>query len=160
MTTAATTTVLQALRPYPQFGGITNNFDMTGSALYNAMQLQVEKRYTNGLSFLVSYNLSRMMSNTSSGFSTFASASLNKDNQKAEWSVDNNDQPQMLNIAATYELPFGQRPEVHDEQQPRSLDAVLGGWQISPLLQYAKGTPLQVTVASNRSVGQWNRQPA
>ena len=44
LTTAATTTVLQALRPYPQFGTITNNFDMTGSALQRAMQLQVEKR--------------------------------------------------------------------------------------------------------------------
>ncbi len=68
-------TVLQALRPYPQFtgnyGGIQNNFDDAGSSLYNAMQIQVEKRYTNGLSFLVSYNLSKMMSNTNSGFTSF-----------------------------------------------------------------------------------------
>ncbi len=71
------------------------------------MQIQVEKRYTNGLSFLVSYNLSRMMSNTNSGFTSFANSALNKDNQKAEWTIDNNDQTNMINIAATYELPFG-----------------------------------------------------
>ncbi len=71
------------------------------------MQIQVEKRYTNGLSFLVSYGLSKMMSNTSSGFTSFASRSLNKNNQAAEWSIDNNDQTNTLSIAGTYELPFG-----------------------------------------------------
>ena len=141
-------TVLQALRPYPQFASIFNNFDMTGSALYNAMQIQVEKRYTNGLSFLVSYNLSRMMSNTNSGFTSFASASLDKNNQKAEWSVDNNDQPQILNIAATYELPFG-KGRRYMTNSNRVTNAVLGGWQISPLLTYASGTPLQVNIPGN-----------
>jgi hypothetical protein len=133
-------TVLQALRPYPQFAGIFNNFDETGSSLYNAMQIQVEKRYTNGLSFLVSYNLSRMMSNTNSGFTSFAANSLNKNNQKAEWSIDNNDQTHMISIAGTYELPFGKgRPFMN---RGGIADAILGGWQISPLLTYQTGTPL------------------
>ena len=138
-------TVLQALRPYPQFSSIFNNFDMTGSALYNAMQLQIQKRYTTGLTFLVSYNLSRMMSNTNSGFTSFASASLDKNNQKAEWSVDNNDQPEMVNIAATYELPFG-KGRRYMTNSNKAVDAVLGGWEVSPLLTYASGTPLQVNI--------------
>ena len=131
--------MLQALRPYPQYAGIFNNFDMNGSSLYHAMQIQVEKRYTNGLSFLVSYNLSRMMSNTNSGFTSFVSDSLNKDNQKAEWSIDNNDSTHSANIAATYELPFGKgRPYMN---RGGVANFVLGGWQISPLLTYASGTP-------------------
>ena len=60
--------------PYPQYASIFNNFDDSGSALYNAMQIQLQKRYTNGLSFLVSYTLSHMQSNTNSGFTSFASA--------------------------------------------------------------------------------------
>src|SRR5436305_10288337 len=103
-------TVLQALRPYPQYADIFNNFDNTGSALYNALQVQVEKRYSSGLSFLVSYTLSRMMSNTNSGFTSFVSRALDKNNQAAEWSIDNNDQPQILTIAGTYELPIGPAP--------------------------------------------------
>jgi hypothetical protein len=111
------------------------------------MQLQLQKRYTNGLSFLVSYNLSRMMSNTNSGFTSFASRSLNKDNQAAEWSIDNNDQTHIINIATTYELPFGKgRPFLN---RGGIVNAIVGGWQISPLLTYATGTPLQVTVKGN-----------
>ena len=137
-------TVLQALTPYPQFANIFDNFDDSGSALYNAMQVQVEKRYTSGLSFLVSYTLSRMMSNTNSGFTSFAATSLNKDNQKAEWSIDNNDQTNVLTIAATYELPFGKGR--HFMNKGGIANAAFGGWQLSPLLSYATGTPLQVTV--------------
>jgi hypothetical protein len=138
-------TVLQALLPYPQFASIFNNFDDNGSSLYNAMQLQVQKRYSNGLSFLVAYNLSKMMSNTGSGFTSFASSALNKNNQKAEWSVDGNDQPEMVNIAATYELPFGKGRRFMN-QSNAAVNAVLGGWQITPLLTYASGTPMQITV--------------
>jgi hypothetical protein len=135
-----TANLLQALRPYPQFAGIFNNFDNSGSSLYRAMQIQLEKRYTNGLSFLVSYNLSKMMSNTNSGFTSFANASLNKDNQKAEWSVDNNDQTNMISIAGTYELPFGKgRPFLN---KGGITNVIFGGWQFSPILTYATGTPL------------------
>jgi hypothetical protein len=137
-------TVQQALLPYPQFASISDNFDDNGSSLYNALQVQVEKRYSSGLSFLVSYNLSRMMSNTNSGFTSFTNTSLNKNNQKSEWSIDNNDQPQMVNIATTYELPFGKGR--HYMNKGGVANAVLGGWQISPLLTYASGTPLQITV--------------
>jgi hypothetical protein len=128
------------LRPYPQYSNIFNNFDETGSAFYNAMQIQLEKRYTNGLSFLISYNLSKMMSNTNSGFTSFANAPLNKDNQKAEWTVDNNDQTNMINIAGTYELPFGKGRAFMN--RGGIANVILGGWQISPLLTYATGTPL------------------
>jgi hypothetical protein len=139
--------LLQALRPYPQYADIFNNFDMTGSSLYNALQVQAEKRYTNGLSFLVSYTLSKMMSNTNSGFSSFASRSLNKDNQKAEWSIDNNDQTHVANIAATYELPFGKGKRFLNKGG--IVNEIVSGWQISPLLTYASGQPLQVTVNGN-----------
>lgn len=140
LTDFPTANLLQALRPYPQYAGIFNNFDDTGSSLYHALQVQLEKRYTNGLSFLVSYNLSKMMSNTNSGFTSFAATSLNKDNQKAEWSVDNNDQTHMISIAGTYELPFGKgRPFLN---KGGITNVILGGWQFSPILTYATGTPL------------------
>ena len=142
-----TATLQQALRPYPQYAGIFNNFDMNGSALYHAMQLQIEKRYSNGLSFLVSYNLSRMMSNTSSGFTSFASHALNKDNQAAEWSIDNNDQTHIVKVATTYELPFGKGRTFLNKGGV--VNALVGGWQISPILTYASGLPLQVTVAGD-----------
>ena len=134
-------TVLQSLMPYPQYSSIFNNFDDTGSSLYHALQVQVEKRYTTGLSFLVSYNLSRMMSNTNSGFTSFANTDYNKNNQKAEWTLDNNDQTNVISIAGTYELPIGNGKRFLNHNNVLA-NAVVGGWQLSPLLQYGTGTPL------------------
>jgi hypothetical protein len=136
----ASATVLQALRPYPQYSGIFNNFDDNGSSLYNAMQIQLEKRYTNGLSFLVSYTLSRSLSNTSSGFTSFTQTSLNKNNQAAEWGVSAADQPQLFTLAGTYELPIGPGKPLLNRND--WVGKVLGGWQFSPLIQYQSGSPL------------------
>lgn len=133
-------TVQQALRPYPQYSNVFDNFDDSGSSLYNAMQVQLERRFSGGFMFLVSYNLSRMMSNTNSGFSSFANSSLNKDNLKAEWAIDNNDQPNMINIATVYELPIGKgKPFLKDKGVVSNL---LGNWSLSAILTYAEGTPL------------------
>lgn len=136
--------VLQALMPYPQYpyggGGIFNNFDDTGSSLYRALQVTVEKRYTTGLSFLVSYSLSKMMSNTESGFTSFANTDYNKNNQKAQWTIDNNDQTNVISIATTYELPIGKGKQFLSNHGLASN--VIGGWVISPVLQYSTGTPL------------------
>ena len=139
-TYGSSATVQQALRPYPQYSSIFNNFDDSGSSLYNALQVQAERRFSNGLMFLVTYNLSRMMSNTNSGFTSFGTASLNKNNQKAEWSIDNNDQPNMVNIAGAYELPIGKGKALLNNNGV--VGNVLGGWQLSAILTYAEGTPL------------------
>ena len=41
----------------PQYTKIFNNFEGSGTTYYQGMQVQVEKRFTNGLSFLAGYTL-------------------------------------------------------------------------------------------------------
>ena len=132
-------TLQRALLPYPQYNGIFNNFETSGSSLYNALQTQVQKRFKNGVTFLVNYSLSRMMSNTNSGFTSFASTALNKFNQKAEWTIDNNDQTHVLNISGVYELPIGPGKSFLNGGGTLMKNLV-GGWQISGILTYASGT--------------------
>ena len=127
-----------------------------GSSLYNALQVQLEKRFSDGLGFLVSYNLSRMMSNTNSGFTSFAPLRLNKNNQKAEWTIDNNDQPNMINIAGTYELPIGKGKALLNNKGVASN--MLGGWQVSPILTLPDGHAAverhgRIGVRARRSAG-------
>ena len=130
--------------PYPQYPygvpGIFNNFDDTGSSLYNSLQTTLEKRYSTGLSFLVSYTLSRMMSNTNSGFTSFGATAYNKNNQASEWTIDNNDQTNLISILATYELPIGKGKPLLGNHGV--VSNVVGGWVLSPVLTYSTGTPL------------------
>lgn len=69
---------------------------------------QPREAFSNGLSFLTSYTLSKLMANVDSCFTTFASLPENKYNQKAEWTVDQSDIRNNTKISATYKLPIGQ----------------------------------------------------
>jgi len=43
-----------------------------------------------------------------------------------------------MNIAGTYELPFG-KGRAYLSGAPRVLDAVVGGWRITPVFQSISG---------------------
>src|ERR1019366_4623080 len=132
-------TVAQALTPYPQYSKIFNNFEGYGTTYYQGAQVEVDKRFTNGLSFLVGYTLSRLKDNTNSGFSSFTSGAIKKYNQKPEWTVSNSDEPQTLKASGTYELPIGPGKQFLNNHITGN---VLGGWQVGWILDYEAGTPL------------------
>jgi hypothetical protein len=130
--------VQQALVPYPQFTKIFNNFEGFGTTYYQSIQVEVDKRFTNGLSFLAGYTLSHLMDNTSSGFSSFTSGGINKYNQKPEWSVSESDEPQTFKASGTYELPIGPGKKYFNNH---TLGNIVGGWQVGWILDYEQGTP-------------------
>jgi hypothetical protein len=130
-------TVAQALVPYPQYSYIFNNFEGFGTTYYESAQIEIEKRFTNGLSFLAGYTLSNLMDNTSSGFSSFTSGGINKYNQKPEWAVSNANEPQTLKVSGTYELPIGPGKQFVNNHL---LGNLVGGWQVGWILDYEAGS--------------------
>jgi hypothetical protein len=143
----SSSTVSQALLPFPQYAGLQNNFDYKGSAFYNALQIQAEKRFSNGLSFLVAFTLSRNLANVNSGFAAFAAKPLNKFNQKLEWSPSILDQTYANKYVATYELPIGPGKKILT--QNNVVNRLAGGWQISTILDYEGGVPFGPTETFN-----------
>jgi Carboxypeptidase regulatory-like domain len=133
-------TVAQALGPYPQYSYIFNNFEGSGTTYYQGMQLEVVKRFTNGLNFLAGYTLSRLMDNTSSGFSSFTSGGINRYNQRPEWSISGADEPNTFKATGTYELPIGPGKTYFNNR--KFTGQLLGGWQVGWILDYEAGKPL------------------
>lgn len=133
--------VAQALVPYPQYGYLFNNFEGDGTAFYNSLQVQLEKRLTNGLSFLAGYTLQREYNNTSSGFTSFIANALNRYNQKLEWSPTTGEAPQTFKVSGTYELPIGPGKTLLNHGV---AGKILGGWQFGWITDYEAGTPTGV----------------
>jgi hypothetical protein len=135
--------------PYPMYsasesaGGLANTWDMTGTAFYNALQVQGQKRFTSGVSFLVSYTLSKTMANTDTGFATFNNGAQNRYNQKEEWSLASQDQTHNLTMSGVYELPIGPHKKFANYNNTASR-LLLGGWQVSGVLSYTSGMPQAV----------------
>jgi len=129
--------------PFPQMPFVTNNFDTSGADKYNALQVSLQKRSGGGLTYLVSYTLSRYLTNTDSGFSTFNFRGLNPANPGAEWSVGNNDQTHVLTIGGVYELPIGPGKK-YLNHGGTAMKNLTGGWKLSIVNYYESGTPLRV----------------
>jgi hypothetical protein len=143
-----------AVLPYPHMPFVTNNFDTSGADKYNALQVTLQKRTGSGLTFLVGYTLSRYLTNTDSGFSTFNFRGLNPGNPKAEWSVGNNDQTHVLTMAGVYELPIGPGKKFLNRGGAAAKN-LLGGWKIAVVNWYESGTPL----GTNACLDQFNCDP-
>ncbi len=148
-----TGSVAQALRPYPQYTTINDFYQPSGYGVYNSFQGRLEKRYSNGLTFLGSYTLSKNIG--VEGANTFGSTygaanltSLNTYNQKAEKAILPIDRTHVFIVSWTYELPFGRGKQVLGDVKPW-LNQFVGGWQINAIQTYESGTPVSVTGGGN-----------
>jgi len=143
--------VNQALRPYPQFLGINSNqFAIDGFSTYNALQVTAQRRFSQGLQFLVSYAASKQLGNTAWGFPGFNAGAVNTYNRAAEKSIGPSDVPHSLTISGIYELPLGPgKPFVN---QGGVVGKVVGGWQIGWVAFYRSGTPVRVSVTNQLGI--------
>jgi hypothetical protein len=147
-------TVSQALRPFPQYGTVSVDSatmdDPFGDYTYNAMQAQVTKRTSAGLTVLASYSWSKNITNADSEYPSEAgwegngaAGALNTYNLKAEKALSQFDIPQRVVLAWTYELPFGKGKQFVNKGGV--VNVLAGGWKIAAVQKYQSGTPLSVS---------------
>jgi hypothetical protein len=144
----------QALRPFPQYGDFNqedNSFtpDRTGNSTYHSMQVRVNKRFAQGLSFLVSYTVSKNITDADSagpGVSGFIGTNSfigqNSYNRAAEKAVSQLDTPQSLVASFFYELPVGHGKRFLNGGG--AADRLVSGWYVSGIASYQSGTPTAV----------------
>ena len=133
-------TVLQSLAPFPQYAEFQNNYEVDGSAFFNALQVQGEKRFSHGLSYLANFMFSRDTSNTNTGSAIFSPDAINSYDIRNEYSRSTNDQKYVTNVVATYELPVG--PGKKYLNGHGLVGELVGGWQFSGIVTYAGGYPM------------------
>ena len=119
---------VNALRPYPGFATIRLS-ENAGRSIYNGLQVNLERRFRNGLGFGVAYTLleaARQRAPTS-GTSLF-----NAYDDSGYWAYSDNDRTHLFNVHYLYELPFWRK-------QDTLLKKLLGGWQVSGVTYFQSG---------------------
>jgi Carboxypeptidase regulatory-like domain len=129
------------LRAHPQFLNFETLSDGVGHSSYQAGQLTVEHRMSQGLSMLVAYTYSKSIDNI--GEAGYSSPSV-QDNgcMRCERSIADLDQTNVLRVSTVYELPFGPQKAFLNSGPLRYF---AGGWQIGGTGQYNTGQPLQLS---------------
>ena len=131
----------QALRPFPQFSGIGDYYEHNGNWWYDAFQVKVTKRLSNGLSGGLGYSWSKNLGTVAAtNQPTFTTAMPVQDPSqpaKNAKSYENIDQPQMINFYFNYEVPR------FSFSQSGWRRALLAGWTTDGIFHYQSGFPIQ-----------------
>ncbi|MEO8737609.1 MAG: hypothetical protein ABI380_13860, partial [Edaphobacter sp.] len=142
----------QLLRPYPQYGSVTNTGSYQGFSNYNALQMKVEKRFPKGGVLLGSYTFSKLMANvetlTAWLDATGAAGYQNLSDLSTEYSLSSFDSRQRLVASYVYSLPFG-RNQRFLANVSGVLDKVVSGYGVNGVTTFQKGYPLAVTMSQN-----------
>ena len=141
------------LRPFPQFTDIGVPRASGASSTYHGFQLKAEKRFSKGLSFLLSYTSSKLIDD----YSIIAVAGRNSERQntydrRAERSISSNEVSQRLVLSYVYDLPFG-RGRSFGAGWNRVADSLLGGWQINGITTLQTGQPLIISAQDTSFAG-------
>ncbi len=134
------------IKPYPLLGTIPVN-DTSGKSIYHGLHVQATRRLSRGVQFNGAYTWSHAIDNSPSGFEADYRYGGNVVDpfqwQTKERANSNLDVRNRFVFNAIYELPFGRGREFGHDWNP-ALDALLGGWQFSPILTFASGFPIDV----------------
>jgi hypothetical protein len=141
----------QTLLPYPQvlaWNPIMSADTPLGFSTYNALQVQLDKRFSTGLSFLWNYTFSKSISNVQSAFGDTYGANVGPSsdyyNLALAKSISDADRTHVFKIAAQYELPFG-KGRRFGANSGAAVNLALGGWAIQYIGNYSSGWPLGIT---------------
>jgi hypothetical protein len=123
---------------------------------YEALQLRLEKRFSNGLQFLATYVWSKSIdddSNPGNAGGTglgFAPKPLDPNNLKLARSVSQYNIPQVFQFSYVYQLPLGRGQRFGAKMNP-VLNAIIGGWQTNGIWRFDDGQPMMVQLSSGNN---------
>jgi hypothetical protein len=154
----------QLMLPYPQYVHFQGDSPPIATSIYHALQLRVEKQFSAGLQFLMTYTWAKSIDNASStddsvvflGGGYLATGNVipvqNPYNLRGERSESIFDIPQVLQLSYVYELPVG-RGRTFGRQMNPILDAIVGGWQTNGIIRIDDGRPILPLLSSTINGG-------
>ncbi len=139
--------------PYALFNAqysALSTFSSVGHGNYEAMQWTVRKRMSKSLTLDFNYTFGKsedLGSSTENGTS-FSGVIQNVWFPNQMWAVSNYDARHIINTFAVWELPVGRNRQFLSGIN-KVADAIVGGWMLTPTLQWSSAVPTGVGDGAN-----------
>ncbi len=128
-------------RPYPQYSNLTLS-NAAADSNYHSLQIRFEKRYSHGLSFLISYTFAKNIDNTPAT----GGGPLDPLNGRGDRGLSNNDVRQRFSYSYSWDLPF--------------KSALARGWELGGVVALQTGQPLTASIPTDRAnIGRTGQRP-
>ena len=125
-------TFAQMLRPFPQYSGVGADFVNLANSNYNSLQLTLQKRMANGLTFNLNHTWSKTLSDANAGRSGYF--------WQDEKSHGESDRRHVFNAMLVYQTKFS--------LQNAWMKAAINGWRVSCITRIRSGLPYGIIAAS------------
>jgi len=136
-----------AYLPYFPHTGTISQYFVPVSAMYNALQAKIDRRFASGLSITSSLSYQKGMAYYNGGDDDGCYCFYLNGQYHRNWAINDFNRTVSYVQSYVYQLPFGKgRQFLHSAS--RGLDMVVGGWQIEGILTIMTGTPFTVTYSS------------
>jgi hypothetical protein len=128
--------------PFPYIGPTAYDRS-TGKSNYNALQVSLNGRHQQGLTYLISYTWSKSLDLACTGFYGVEGCSTqNPYNLQGDKGPAATDLPHIFSAAWVYALPFGKGSKLSSGSSV--VNALAGGWNLNGVLSISSGTPFDV----------------
>jgi hypothetical protein len=132
----------QARAPFPYIAPTFYDRSI-GNGSYNALQVEVNKRYSNGLAYQVAYTYSKSIDEGSSGWFGVEGQSLTDPyNVKGSRGPSGFDLRHTVSVNTLYQIPVGHGQRYSTKNGV--LDYIVGNWQINNIFTARSGVPFNV----------------
>ena len=139
-----TASVAQALLPFPQYcNTIFARNENQGNSTYESFQFKGEHRFSKGLWVLLSYTNSKLITDADANENGGEQGVISPYQSYRRKALALEDVPQALNLAFSYQLPFGEgRRWVNEKGITNTL---VGGWTFNGVFRVQSGIPFVIT---------------
>ena len=114
--------------------------DDIGKSQYDSLQLQLERRFSDGWQFRAAYTLSKTKDNGEGAFDSVATKDINF---IEPFSTSRVDFPHVFSFESVWDIPFG-RGRRWGSDINSVVDAIIGGWQLNGIYRAQSGQPFDV----------------
>jgi hypothetical protein len=143
----------------PAFGGLSLYGQNIGRANYNAGTLKLQKRFSQGLTFLMTYTYSKSLDDVGSVAGGGGSGITAGSKTYQSFQTINNlygyspmDMTHRFTFYHDYQFPFGKGRRFLGRPNgvgAKVLDGIVGGWEFAGIWIYHSGTPLVFSTPTN-----------
>lgn len=152
------------LRTFNSLGlrGDIQYLENIGISNYNSLQAKVERRFSQGVTFLASYTWGKSLTDSVDHLSTSGVGNgvdvgafrepQNPGNRRAEYGPSEFDVKHRFVLSGVFQVPVGRgRPVGRDWS--RGMDLLLGGWELSPIFTAQTGLALTINQPQITNIG-------
>ncbi len=124
--------------------GVADLLTNSAKSRYNALQAEIRRRFSDGLTFQANYTFQKLLTNAPGTGQTRFEPLIDNAQPDLEYGIGDQDTTHVFNLNTIYELPFGKGKRFFSGANG-FLDRLIGGWQTTSIIRLSSGAPFSIT---------------